>query len=294
MFRRLSEPLPLSEASLLALRPALNAPVLNVGFLPVGPARAALVVFAEEYGAIGIAFGIRSVEGRQVAVLRNQETIEETAALSEALEPALAEAERMGFLFDEDMLADSSAAARTLAASLWAELMGEPEVASVASSPKNPARGAGLIDDLADPAEFTDPTLVDDLAELVLEEVAPFDLAHLDQDIDEIALDLEASQAPRPAAPARGRRVDESVGATGTGAIESRIPEARSASLSKFRSIAPESEDSRERRPMSSDAPGSGSAPVSPLGRIALKRVRGGRDGSARRIPYLARLLSSF
>jgi len=289
MFRRLSEPLPLSEASLLALRPALNAPVLNVGFLPVGPARAALVVFAEEYGAIGIAFGIRSVEGRQVAVLRNQETIEETAALSEALEPALAEAERMGFLFDEDMLADSSDSARTVAASLWAELMGESEVAS---SPRSSTRGDGLIDELSDPAELTDPTVVEDLTELVLEEVAPFDLAHLDQEIDEIALDLEASQPPRPAADPRGRRVDESAPAAGVGAIESRIPAARSASLSKFRSIASASENSSGHRQTSSDAPGS--APVSPLGRIALKRVRGGRDGSARRIPYLARLLSSF
>ncbi len=37
MFRLLSEPLALSEASLLALRPALNAPVLNDECLPVGP-----------------------------------------------------------------------------------------------------------------------------------------------------------------------------------------------------------------------------------------------------------------
>ena len=75
MFRRLSEPLPLSEASLLALRPALNAPVLNVGFLPVGPARAAIVVFAEEWGGIGLALGIRSNEAGRVAVFRNQESI---------------------------------------------------------------------------------------------------------------------------------------------------------------------------------------------------------------------------
>ena len=70
MFRRSSEPLPLSEASLLALRPALNAPVLNVKFLPVGPARAAIVVFAEEYGGIGLAFGVRSNEAGQVVVFR--------------------------------------------------------------------------------------------------------------------------------------------------------------------------------------------------------------------------------
>lgn len=290
MFRRLSEPLPLSEASLLALRPALNTPVLNVGFLPVGPARAALVVFAEEYGAIGIAFGIRSVEGRQVAVLRNQETIEETAALSEALEPALAEAERMGFLFDEDMLAESTAVARAAAAKLWAELMGEPEVESVASpspSPR-PVRADGPI---ARSTHAADPAGLDDLAELVLEEVAPVDLAELDQEIDEIALDLEAASPPRQPVAAGGPPIDTSARVPGAGAVGAQVPETRVASLSKFRSVALESRDSSEGRPTTSEAPG----PVSPLGRIALKRVRGGgRAGAARRIPYLARLLSSF
>ena len=76
MFRRSSEPLALSEASLLALRPALNAPVLNTDFLPVGPARAAIVVFAEEYGGIGLAIGVRSNEGGQIAVFRNQTSID--------------------------------------------------------------------------------------------------------------------------------------------------------------------------------------------------------------------------
>lgn len=282
MFRRLSEPLPLSEASLLALRPALNTPVLNVGFLPVGPARAALVVFAEEYGAIGIAFGIRSVEGRQVAVLRNQETIEETAALSEALEPALAEAERMGFLFDEDMLAESTAVARGAAATLWAELMGEPEVDSVASPSPVPGRAEGPVADSAG---------LDDLAELVLEEVAPVDLEDLDQEIDEIALDLEATPPPHQPVAAGRRRLEASASAPGPGAVGSGIPETRAASLSKFRSVASDPRDSSERSPTTREPTG----PVSHLGRIELKRVRsGGRDGAARRIPYLARLLSSF
>ncbi len=282
MFRRLSEPLPLSEASLLALRPALNTPVLNVGFLPVGPARAALVVFAEEYGAIGIAFGIRSVEGRQVAVLRNQETIEETAALSEALEPALAAAERMGFLFDEDMLVESTAVARTAAARLWSELMGDPEVEFVASPPQRSARAD-------DPG--ADPDDLDDFAELVLEEVAPVDLAELDQEIDEIALDLEAAQPPREPVVSDGRRLETGSRSTAVGSVESQVPERRTASLSKFRLVASEPGDSSEGGPVSSETPG----PASPLGRIPLKRVRGGgRDAATRRIPYLARLLSSF
>jgi len=284
MFRRLSEPLPLSEASLLALRPALNAPVLNVGFLPVGPARAALVVFAEEYGAIGIAFGIRSVEGRQVAVLRNQEPIEETAALSEALEPALAEAERMGFLFDEDMLAESTAVARAAAASLWADLMGEPEAES---QPRAAVPEDGLLHDADDSAEL------DDLAELMLEEVASVDLADVDQEIDEIALDLEAApgSCPSAAAGAAGGHPGSRGLETEDGAVRARVPETRAASLSKFRSVPSRSVASSGPPSTTGEAP----APVSALGRVALKRVRGGgRDGAARRIPYLARLLSSF
>ena len=100
MLRRIAEPLALSEASLLALRPGLNAPVLNVEFLPVGPARAAIVVFAEGYGGIGLALGIRSSEGGQIAVFRNQESLDESVPIGEVIEPALAAAERMGFLFE--------------------------------------------------------------------------------------------------------------------------------------------------------------------------------------------------
>ncbi len=128
MFRHSSEPLALSEASLLVLRPALNAPVLNTEFLPVGPARAAIVVFAEEYGGIGLAIGVRSNEGGQIAVFRNQEPIDASTKLCDAIEPALASAERMGFLFDEDIVENSPGGqGRVEAMSLWAGLMGELE-----------------------------------------------------------------------------------------------------------------------------------------------------------------------
>jgi len=136
MFRRLSEPLPLSEASLLALHPALNAPVLNVAFLPVGPARAAIVAFAEEWGGIGLALGIRSRGGAQVAVFRNQESIEPDVSVATSLEPILAEAERMGFLFDEDMVAAATDdQGRTRALALWGRLMGEPDEPEVNALP---------------------------------------------------------------------------------------------------------------------------------------------------------------
>ena len=140
MLRRISEPLAFSEASLLVLRPALNAPVLNVEFLPVGPARAAVVAFAEEYGGMGLALGIRSVESGQVVLFRNREPIDETASLQEELDPVLATAERMGFLFDEDMLiATPGGDGRAQALALWGRLMGEVETPVAKAAPALPA-----------------------------------------------------------------------------------------------------------------------------------------------------------
>lgn len=260
MFRRLPEPLPLSEASVLAMRPALNAPVLNVGFLPVGPARAAILAFGEEWGGIGIALGIRSNEGGQVAVFRNEESIEPDVSITEALEPALAEAERMGFLLDEDMV-EATASGRNRALALWGQLMGEFELPQQPphAVPPPPATSESIrplpdrsIAAPAAPAEF----ILDDVAEI---------------ELPEISLDLEASVTALPTA------------APPTPPPGEVVPPR--AMLVKFRNsdsaVAENDEDT-------SDSKGNNQ-----LGRIPLVRVRKERDGS-KRIPYLARLLSSF
>lgn len=188
MFRRLSEALPLSEASILALRPALNAPVLNVDFLPVGPARGAVVVFGEEWGGIGVAIGIRSNESGQVAVFRNQESFEPEVAVASVLEPALAEAERMGFLFDEDML--SLPQGRSQAMALWGRLMGEIEMPPPPRSvPPEPAATESIRDlplrsvEPAEAAIDVDELVLDDLAMDLAAEI-PLDL-DLEAEIDE-------------------------------------------------------------------------------------------------------------
>ncbi len=178
MFRRLSEPLPLSEASLLLLRAAMNAPVLNVGFLPVGPARAAVVAFAEEYGGIGIALGIRSNESGQLVVIRNQESIDFDVRLVDALEPLLAEAERMGFLFDEDMLqASPGYRGRSEAMVHWAGLMGGMESLLPTRSPE-PATTAET-EDLETAGPLSPSLAVEEsqYPELILDDVAPLELS---------------------------------------------------------------------------------------------------------------------
>lgn len=194
MFRRLSEPLPLSEASLLLLRPALNTPVLNVGYLPVGPARAAVVAFAEEYGGIGIALGLRSSESGQIVVLRNQESIDFDASLADALEPLLDAAERMGFLFDEDMLQLAPGPkGRSDAMVHWAVLMGGMErlLAPVAARSQSQAEsedgeeGGPLSPSLAVEESQYPELILDDVAPLVLPSAASADGLVEDETFDE-------------------------------------------------------------------------------------------------------------
>jgi hypothetical protein len=258
MFRRSSEPLALSEASLLALRPALNTPVLNTDFLPVGPARAAIVVFAEEYGGIGLAIGVRSNEGGQIAVFRNQEPIDASTKLADAIEPALASAERMGFLFDEDLVENAPGGqGRVEAMSLWADLMGEIEVSAA------PAIGdseSGVAGDSTSGSLSVQSTV----PELLLDDVAPLDLP-------EIALVLEDELEPI--------------------VLESPAPAPAREQLSKFRNTSSASGRNTAVQKDTSGQPGSRTDGGSELGRIPLVRVR--REG-AKRVPFLARLLSSF
>jgi len=290
MFRRLSEPLPLSEASLLSLRPALNAPVLNVAFLPVGPARAAIVAFAEEWGGIGLALGIRSDEGGQVAVFRNPESIEPDVSVTTAFEPILAEAERMGFLFDEDMVAaatDDQGRMRALA--LWGRLMGErelaPEPRAVPSEPavSEPGRLAAEASNSAPlpPARSNEPSTAAP-QELVLEERVPeFDLGVEGVVVASghaTALPPDVSQETQPMVASDEPEVNALPPQASASETEQSPDEQQ---LSKFRHVyeAAESVD---------EATGGNQ-----LGRIPLVRVR--RDGNGeKRLSTLARLLSSF
>jgi hypothetical protein len=189
MFRRSSDPLALSEASLLALRPALNAPVLNDDFLPVGPARAAIVVFAEEYGGIGLAIGVRSNESGQIVVFRNRAPLAAETKIVDALEPALATAERMGFLFDEDMLESAPGGqGRSQAMALWGRLMGELETPSSPKViPSDTATGEPSIDFSEEPGS-SGSSLAAGGDELLLDDI---ELVDVQVDVPEDLLDFE-------------------------------------------------------------------------------------------------------
>lgn len=272
MLRRISEPLAFSEASLLALRPALNAPVLNVEFLPVGPARAAIIVFAEEYGGVGMALGIRSTEAGQVAVFRNRESLDETQPIPQLLEPVLAYAERMGFLFDEDMLeATPGGQGRAQATSLWGRLMGDVAMPPPPKAvPPCPAATEPILE-LDKAVEFEEDA---DLLELMLDDVS------LDDESLSLEIDGESGQADASPDP---------------NALSAEVAAAQAVSLSKFRQPDENANTMLLDTPVEAsgeqDASADDGGPA--LGRVPLVKVRRER-GDGKRLPYLARLLSSF
>lgn len=296
MLRRISEPLALTEASLLVLRPAMNAPVLNVEFLPVGPARAAVVVFAEEYGGYGLALGIRSNEGGQVAVFRNREPMDDSVPINDVLEPALSHAERMGFLFDDDMVAAMPGEqGRAQAKALWGRLTGEIDL-------PQPPKAAPPLPAATDPVLDLDEPLPGESAD----EAAAAPELLLDQEaMAPLERPLEREKPPRPRTKARSTAKPVDAGRRPTKKAASRAaPTAAAAPVpAKAKPLPPTQADastlSKFRQADASADPGDSGSDLdaaergSALGRIPLVRVRRGGDG-VKRIPYLARLLSSF
>lgn len=311
MFRRLSEPLPLSEASLLALRPALNAPVLNVDFLSVGPARAAIVAFGEEWGGIGLAFGIRSNESGQVAVFRNEESIEPDVSVATALEPILAEAERMGFLFDEDMVGGvDDGTGRCRAMAHWGRLIGELDLSppprlvsaepdaresvrlSEERSPANPLPPARPTTPASPPPNAPQASPPGAAAESLEPSAGPVvgEELVLEERIPEFDLGVEGVVV----ATAQSRNVSQKIGplvppvalpdpaATVAGGGEPKPMMRQQQKLSKFRHVDAVMNEENEPKNAGNQ-----------LGRIPLVRVRREHDGS--KMPSsLARLLANF
>ncbi|MGH0034383.1 MAG: hypothetical protein ACQGVK_05100 [Myxococcota bacterium] len=122
MFRPSSEAPLLTEAGVMGLCASLNSPVLNIEHLPVGPARAAILLFAGEYGGVRIAVGLRSVETGAVAHFAYAGGADDFDGPDRAMDAALTFAEALGFLFDDDVVTGSG---RGEALRVWQELTGE-------------------------------------------------------------------------------------------------------------------------------------------------------------------------
>jgi hypothetical protein len=255
MFRFSSETLPLSEACLQVLCPSLNAPVLDIDQLPVAPASAAIVVYAEDYGDLALAVGLRSLESGQVALFRHRDPLQSAGEVEVAIEAARSFSEGLGFLFDDDMIALDATTGRHRALVHWNDLMGSPGLVPDAA-PAGTAGGELLLDDLVEMAQ-------DDDAEFVLEEEACF----AGESPEDFTLSEEAEPAPD---------AEPSLAA----ATAERLETVPSPTLTKFRKPAPTA---------SAADP---AATPSALGRIPIVKMRQEKDAAKPNASL--RLLASF
>lgn len=175
MFYPHADALLLSEAGLQGLRLSLNTPVVSAEELPSGPARAAIVAHAGEYGDVQVFVALRQVGGSATALYAYHGAGGEPDPPGVALEAALGFAESFGFLFDDDEVGGGSTAERRKAFERWQAF----------------SAGAAAVEPL-DPAALELET-VDDDGELELE---------LDPD-DELPSPGASAAAPERARPRR-------------------------------------------------------------------------------------------
>jgi hypothetical protein len=123
-FLRRSHPLALGIGQLRGLRLSLNSPVVATSDLPVGPARAAILVHQEPKRGLVLTVGVRSHAAGSVTLYGLEGWIEPEAAGEEGIDAALAFAEGMGFLFDDELV-DGSAESRAKALERWKDAIGE-------------------------------------------------------------------------------------------------------------------------------------------------------------------------
>ncbi|MEZ4218822.1 MAG: hypothetical protein R3E88_20290 [Myxococcota bacterium] len=165
MFHVCAEPFLFSEAGVHGLCVSLNTPVLNIEELPVGPARAAIVLFENGYGELQLGVGVRSIETRQVVLFSYQDAIRARRSTARAMEAATKFAEGMGFLFDDDLVAGDPSGGRGRAMQVWTELTDVPHV------PEEVAPASPAIPRLSPAIPLEQPP-----EELELEELVEFDL----------------------------------------------------------------------------------------------------------------------
>jgi hypothetical protein len=150
----------LGETDLQAFRSlhlSLNAPVIAIDELPVGPARAGVVLCVQAGGDLHVQIALRSLRTGEVVEIASRLDADAVGNQGAAVEAALSYAEGMGFLFDEDEIATAGDDAREKAESLWRDLVeGSPVRAleSEGSADIEPVLANG--DDSAAPAISSD------------------------------------------------------------------------------------------------------------------------------------------
>jgi hypothetical protein len=154
MFLRRHEPILLVEDGIEGLCESLNRPVVDLEDFPTGPARAVIALYRDGSGERRLAVTVRSEDSGAVILFAfrgelNSETVQ-------ALDHGLQFAEGMGFLFDEDVLAENLSGARRNALETWCELTGDELPIERPASARQPAEVADevlLLDEMSDGLE---------------------------------------------------------------------------------------------------------------------------------------------
>jgi hypothetical protein len=279
-FLRRLRPLEVAGERVRSLRVSLNAPVLSTPDLPVGPARAVIVVHREPRGRMDTTVGARSIVSGQIAYWSFDGDLLSDADLSVAADAALTFAESLGFLFDEAPLAGGAGAGKAFRS--WLE--GEETAVAVAREIR-PA-------DLDDSADLL---FVNEAPELALEELM----------VDEApALDATPPRRPPiaaaipPAASTGGVRPPR-LAAEPLSPVLTGLPHPPQRTLSKFRP-----REAAPTAPAASPAPAPFPAPAAPpvasqrkaplrqpLARVQLVKRRSPED---ERKLVIRRLITSF
>lgn len=261
-FLRRKRPLRLAADELRALRLSLNTPVVAAQDLPIGPARAAIVLHAEGPGLM-LTVGVRSLASGGVALYGLDGGVSPAFA-GEAMDGALSFAEGMGFLFDDDA-AGTDPASRQKALARWNEAIGEGEGAPADDATEGDPEPALELFELAG-NDLTDPPVSPGLPVTTLEiELAlgsPSDAGEL--------------EAPLP--------------------TFSAVTETPTLPLTKFRPradgvVAADARGAGQEREME---PASGAPKRRTLGRVRLVRRRPNESAQDARRSWLLRLLTSF
>jgi len=151
--------LTLTRDEIRELRLSLNTPVVATEELPIGPARAAILVHDDTDGGPQVTIGIRSLRAGRVVLYAFEGDLREASSFAVAVDAALSFAESMGFLFDEDELGAGGAPARVRCLGLWREFLGEDALGGPAARAAAPEPAEELLlDELAEDTELDEAT----------------------------------------------------------------------------------------------------------------------------------------
>ncbi|MCH7600607.1 MAG: hypothetical protein IH973_12695 [Myxococcales bacterium] len=128
MFMPCPEEPPVPESAIAGFCVALNTPVVNIEMLDVEPARAGILLAANDYGDLILLVRVSLVSSGEGVTFKFQGDPADFGNTAAALDAALSFSEGMGFLFDEDLLSQGNSSGRSRASKIWHSLCaGRPE-----------------------------------------------------------------------------------------------------------------------------------------------------------------------